>query len=163
MDDAAQRGLTSHVQGQSLATSGGDATAAVLVEPLEDRRRGLEQALVVADETHAADDDVEAARLGRVEALVAEVGLMDDPRQRPERVIGQLVAPEECLEGAIAVVVGQLNAADVESDRVGRNVVGVIDEDERRLSVDESANQPSACGAVDMAAGTRRPDAASLR
>ena len=48
-------------------------------------------------------------------------------------------------------MVGELDAAHVERRRVRGHLVRVVDEDERRLRVDEAPDQPGAGGPVDVA------------
>ena len=82
---------------------------------------------------------------------------MDDLRDLPQHRVGELVAAQERLEAAVAAVVGELDAAHVERRRVGRHLVGVVDEHELGVRVDEAADQPGAGGAVDVAVTARRP------
>jgi len=53
----------------------------------------------------SADDPVEAGSLGRVVAVVGKVGFVDDPLELVERCVVRVVAFEEGLEAAVAVVV----------------------------------------------------------
>ena len=61
------------------------------------------------------------------------------------------------LEGAVAIVVGQLHATHVERCRVRGDVIGVIDEVELGVAIDEPADQPGAGRPVDVHPCTRRP------
>ena len=134
--------------------------------------------VVVATSERPRSSTSSPGRLGRVVALVVEVGLVHDPRDLPQHRVVELVAAQERLEAAVAAVVGELDAAHVERRRVRRHLVGVVDEDELRLRVDEAPDQPRAGGPVDVAvrgasptsrpasstsAASRRPPAARAR
>ncbi len=105
----------------------------------------------------AAQQDVEAGRLGRVVTIVPKIGFVDDLGYLPQDRVVELVAAQERLEGAIAAMVGELRAAHVEERRTGRQLVRVIHERELSLGVDEASNQPSAGRTIDVAVLTRRP------
>src|SRR5213596_3261156 len=45
----------------------------------------------------------------------------------------------------------------VERRRVRRHLVGIVDEDELRLGIDEALDQPGAGGAIDVAVAAGRP------
>src|SRR5207244_3410702 len=130
---------------------------AVLVEAIKERSREREQLFVVAHHRQPTQQHVESGSLGRVVALVGEVGLVHDLRDLPEHRIAELVAAQERLEAAVAAVVGELDTTHVERSRVGRHLIRVVDEDELRLRVEEPEDQPGAGGAVDVAMATRRP------
>src|SRR5262245_26473333 len=78
--------------------AGQERAFAVLVEAVEERPREGEQLLVVAYHRESAQEHVEAGRLGRIEALVGEIGLVDDLGDLPEHWIGELVTAQKGLE-----------------------------------------------------------------
>src|SRR5258705_1685257 len=65
---------------------------------------------------------------------------------------------DECLEGAVVPDVAELGLRGVEGDRVRRELVGASEE-ERRLRIDESLDQPGRSNAVYMGTWTRDPPA----
>jgi hypothetical protein len=99
-----------------------------------------------------ANQHVDACGLGGVVALVAEVGPVDDPRDRLQRLVVELVTLQKRLEAAVGAVMGQLDAANVEADRVHGDVIGILDEDERGVGVQETPDQPGAGGPIDVTA-----------
>ena len=74
-----------------------------------------------------------------------------------ERGIVEVVVGEEALEAAAVVVVAELDAAHIERRCVCRYLVGVVDEHELRVRIDEPRHQPGAGGAIDVAVAPRRP------
>src|SRR5262245_10320442 len=134
-----------------------ERTPLELVETVEERCRQLEELLVVRHERQAAKNHVETPSLRRVVAVVFEVRLVDDSSDLPQHRIVQLEAPEERLEAAVAAVVRELDPAHVEWRRILRQFGRIVDEHERRLGVDEAADQPGARSAVDVALRPRRP------
>jgi hypothetical protein len=107
-----------------------EGALAVLVQAVEQRRRESEQLFVVTDHRQAAQEYVEPGRLGRVVALVGQIGLVHDLGDLPEHRVGELVAAQEGLEAAVAAVVGEVNAAHIERGRVRRHLVEVVDKHE---------------------------------
>jgi hypothetical protein len=79
----------------------------VLVEPVEQRLGGGEGVGVVANRGQAAQDYVEAGRLGGVVPAVVEVGFVDDARDRPQGGVGELVAAQDRFEAAVVAVVAR--------------------------------------------------------
>src|SRR5215207_8718170 len=82
-----------------------DRSAVVLVEPVEERRGDREQLLVLLRHREAAQEHVEAGRLGGVVALVVEVGLVHDlpschktgsSRSWRRRKVSKLQSPPWC-------------------------------------------------------------------
>jgi hypothetical protein len=97
--------------------------------------------------------------------LVHQLG--DLPQHRVVRV----VAAQDRLEAAVTAVVGQLRAADVERCGVGGESVGVGDEREHRLNVEEPPDHQPAIGldtnppvrSLPAAAAWERPAPAAAR
>jgi hypothetical protein len=88
--------------------------AAVLVDSVEHRAGQAQDLVVAAGHGQAAQDNVEAGGFGCVVALVVQVGLVDDRRDPPQDRVVQVVGAQDGLEAAVAGVVGQLGAGDVE-------------------------------------------------
>ena len=82
---------------------------------------------------------------------------MYDPCDVPQDWVGKVVVTEERLEAAVAFVVGEDDAPDVERRRIGRNLVRIVHEDELCLCVDKATDQPRARRTVDVAVAARRP------
>ena len=76
---------------------------------------------------------------------------MNDPGDLPQHRVVQLVAVQEGLEAAVVTVMRKLHPSHVERRRVGRHLVGIVDEDELRFQIEEAADQPSAGCPVDVA------------
>ena len=76
--------------------------------------------VVVLGHGQTAQDDVEAGGLGGVVPVVLEVGLVDDRRDPPQHRVGEVVAAQDGLEGAVVAVVAVLDAAHVERSGVRR-------------------------------------------
>src|SRR5919197_3403667 len=84
--------------------AGQECALAVLVKTVEQRRREGEQLLVVAYHREPAQEHVESGALGRVIALVGQVGLVHDLGDLPEHRVGELVTAQERLEAAVTAV-----------------------------------------------------------
>src|SRR5262249_58752707 len=82
---------------------------------------------------------------------------MDNLRDLPQHRIVQLVPVQKRFEAAVPTVVRELDTAHVERRRISRHVVQVLDEEELRFGIEESADEPGASGPVDMAATSGRP------
>ena len=74
-----------------------------------------------------------------------------------EHGIVEVVVGEDVLEAAAVVVVAELGAAHIEWHCVCWYLVGVIDEHELGVRVDEPRYEPGAGGAIDVAVAPRRP------
>ena len=119
--------------------------------------------MIGADHRQAAEQHVEPAGFGRVVAVVLEIGLVHHPPDRPQHRVTQVVALKQRLERAVPAVMGELDAPHVKRRRVVRNLVGIPDEHELGLGVDEPADQPRTRRAIDVRAGARRPPHAATR
>src|SRR3712207_4087899 len=157
-------GAVSRVMGSSAVEGGSgrlaaehEAAAVVLVEPVEDGAGDGEGVLVVPGHRQSAQDDVQSGGLGSVEALVVEVGLVHDLGDPPQHRVGELVPAQDGLEGAVAVVVAEVDPAHVERCRVGRHLAELGDEHELGVRVEGPADEPGAGGAVDVHPGPGRP------
>src|SRR6266478_5176263 len=124
----------------------------VLVESVEQRSGQIEEGIVVAHHREAPDQHIQPRSLGSPVAVVGEIGLVHNPGDLDQHRILQLVSLQEGLEAAVAPVVGKLDADHVEGGGVGGDLIGVPDEHELRLGIDETADQPCAGRPVDMAA-----------
>lgn len=136
----------------------GGGRVVVRVQAVEDWAGDGHGVLVVADHGQATQGDVEAGGFGGVEAFVVQVGFVDDFGDALQgEVVGELIAAQDGLKGAVALVVSQFHAAHVERCGVAGDLVGIGDEDEGGVRVDEAADQPGAGGAVDVDAGAGGP------
>jgi hypothetical protein len=129
------------------------------------RTRQFQDLCVVADHRQAAQHHVESGGLGGVVAFVIEVGLVHDRGEFPQHRVGQVVAAQDRLEGAVRAVVPECDAAHVERGRVVGHLGGVGHEYEHRLRVDvAAASAVTAAWALLTAAGADPgPDAAARR
>src|SRR5262249_56994538 len=75
------------------------------------------------------------------------------PRQRNVK----LVLVKKPFEAAGPTVARELYCSHDERRRIPRHVVRALDEEELRFGIEESADEPSASGPVDMAATSGRP------
>jgi hypothetical protein len=108
--------------------------------------------IVRRHESEAANDGVEAGRLGRAELVVVEVGMVDHRGDFVERGIGQLLAREDALERAPALVVPKLDAPHIERRAAeGGRRLGIRSEGELGLGVHEAPDEPGAGGPVKCA------------
>src|SRR5207237_8239852 len=82
-------------------SAGQQGALAVLVEAVEQRAREREQLVAVAHHRQPAQEHIEAGCFRRVEALVREVGFVNDLRDLPQHRIMDLVAAQERLEAAV--------------------------------------------------------------
>jgi hypothetical protein len=91
----------------------------VLVEAIEDGCGVGEGLSVGADHGEAAEGDVESGGFGGVVAFVVQVGFVDDFSDFPQDGVREVVAAQDGFEAAVAVVVGEFDAADIERCGVG--------------------------------------------
>src|SRR5262249_43892997 len=133
--------------------------AKVLIETVVDRSRRADQEGVIGiSESEAPDDEIESRCLRLVVAIIADVGFVNEPSDRHERVVlAEVVPVEERFEAALAVVVGQLDVAHIEAGRIVGYLVRIVDEDELGGGIDEPADEPCAGGAIDVTMAPGRP------
>src|SRR5258705_10001023 len=103
-----------------------------------------------------AESQVDPSRLVTRELAVAKVRLVHDLGEMREPAVPKAGPLDECLEGAVVSHVAELGLRGVEGNRVRRELVGASEE-ERRLRIDESLDQPGRRNTVDMGAGTCDP------
>jgi len=80
---------------------------------------------VATDHPQAPQHHVQARRLGRVVALVGQVGPVHDGGDLPQDRVGEVLAAQDRLEAAVPAVEAQLDAAHVER-RGARCYVGGV-------------------------------------
>jgi lactate dehydrogenase-like 2-hydroxyacid dehydrogenase len=106
--------------------------------------------------------DNQARRFWRVPDLVSDVCLVHDPADPHQRRIRQLVPGQDAFERAATFPVAELGAAHVKRGRLSGYLVGIVDEHELGVLIDEAADQPRAGGAVDVHVSSGRPDHAAV-
>lgn len=92
-----------------------------------------------------------------------EVGFVHDARHVPQHRVLECVAAQDGLEAAVAAVVRQFDPSHVEGRHVAWYLVGVVDEHEFGVGIDESPDQPRACCPVDVDPGPGGPPHQSTR
>src|SRR5687767_15503756 len=95
--------------------------------------------------------------------VVAEIEVVNDLADRLERGIAQLEPSQQHLEGAQAVVVGELRPRHVETDLAPTRAGTGRHESKPRPAVDEAPDQPSARDPIDHDPGPRHPGGAARR
>src|SRR5438094_9234612 len=129
------------------------------IEPFEQGHPLRENLVIIGGRgEQRAHRDIDAARLLARILPVTQICLVHDFRQPDEPPIPQACPLEQGLERAVLALMAQLDTGRIERDRVLWKLRGWR-EDELRVGIDESLDQPRRRDAIDVRSWARHPPA----
>src|SRR5215467_642949 len=127
------------------------------IEPFEKGQPMLEDLMVVGIRgKKPADHEIDSAGLVARELAVSQISLMHDLGKAAQAAIPKPGPLEESLEDAVLPHVAELGPGRIEGNGLRREILG-ISEQESRLGIDESLDEPRRGQAVDLGPTARNP------